>query len=316
MTSKSKRKRHVFFDDHGYPDPRFDWEEVLPISGSSVLRKRLHPAPPLDSIDPAFNTTYNEAIHGEKLQSQLQLSHLPQAQQLCVLALVKKYWAVFDDKGVSVPVLDYECHIDTGSHPPISCRKVTYGPLESPKIQKAIDQLLDLHQIHQVFDGAWLSKGLLAPKPHQESVTDIDNFVWRFCVNYIPLNSVTRVVAYPVPRCDDAVQTCFGGSKFKWLMDAPSGYHQIRVAASSQPKLAFAGPDGSKYTYLVMPFGPVNGPVIFIIFIHDMNTTWKEVARSRGIVLNASCNTRIIIDDIFSWAPTFEIAMQYLECQL
>ena len=121
MTSKSKRKRHVFFDDRGYPDPRFDWEEVLPTSGSSVLRKMLHPAPPLDSIDPAFNTTYNEAIHGEKLQSQLQLSHLPQAQQLCVLALVKKYWAVFDDRGVSVPVLDYECHIDTGSNRPVSC---------------------------------------------------------------------------------------------------------------------------------------------------------------------------------------------------
>ena len=193
---------------------------------------------------------------------------------------------------------------------------MTYGPLESPKIQKAIDQLIHLNQIHQVFDGAWLSKGLLAPKPHQESVTDIDNFVWRFCVNYIPLDSMTQVVAYPVPRCDDTVQTCFGGSKLKWLMDAPSGYHQIHVAPSYQPKLAYASPGGSKYTYLVMPFDPVNGPVIFIIFIHDMNTTWKEVARSHGIVLNASCNTRIIIDDIFSWAPTFDIAMQYLECQL
>ena len=54
-------------------------------------------------------------------------------------------------------------------------------------------------------------------------------------------------------------------------MDAPSSYHQIRVDKASQHKIAFAGPDSKKYTYSVIPFGPINGPVIFNIFIHDMN---------------------------------------------
>ena len=69
-------------------------------------------------------------------------------------------------------------------------------------------------------------------------------------------------------------------------MDATSGYHQIRVEQFSQEKLAFAGPNGSKYTFLVMPFGPVNGPACFIVFIHDMDTTWKALARSEGITRN------------------------------
>ena len=120
----------------------------------------------------------------------------------------------------------------------------------------------------------------------------------------------------PIPRCDEAVGNTFGGSKYRWLMDAISGYNQIRVAKSSRPKLAFAGPDCSKFTWLVMPFGPVNGPVIFIVFIHDLDSTWKDITRSRGILINSHTNTTIIVDDLFSWAPTFDEAIAYLTCQL
>ena len=92
-------------------------------------------------------------------------------------------------------------------------------------------------------------------------------------MNYIPLNSVTQIAAYPVPCCDDAVGNSFGGLKFRWLMDTTSGNHQIRVAPHSWPKLAFAGPCDTKFTYNVMPFGSVNCPVVFIMFIHDMDQT-------------------------------------------
>ena len=68
--------------------------------------------------------------------------------------------------------------------------------------------------------------------------------------------------------------------------------------------------------YNVMHFGPVNGPVIFVIFIHGMDATWKEFATSRGIIIDARTGTRIIVDDIFSWAPTFDDFIKYLTCQL
>ena len=64
-----------------------------------------------------------------------------------------------------------------------------------------------------------------------------------------------------------------------------------------------------------MPFGPMNGPVIFVIFIYDMDATWKGLATYRGIVIDAKTGTRIIVDDIFSWAPTFDDFIKYLTCQ-
>ena len=64
-----------------------------------------------------------------------------------------------------------------------------------------------------------------------------------------------------------------------WLWDATQGYHQLRVAVDSQPKLAFQGTDAIKWTYTVMPFGPTNGPATFINFAHDINSVWQEEAK-------------------------------------
>eukprot|EP00984_Skeletonema_dohrnii_P006306 scaffold2258_cov84-Skeletonema_dohrnii-CCMP3373.AAC.7 len=250
------------------------------------------------------------------IRSDLDLSHLPTNEKDALIALIKEFWCVFNPRGRMVPVKDYTCSIDTGDHPGICAKNPTYGPLEKPLIDKAIAGLLELDQIIPTHDGPWLSKGLLAPKPHQEAVTDIDSFVWRFCVSYVALNSITKLIRMPIPRCDDAVNNHLGNGKYKWLLDAPCGFHQIKVDEASRPKLAFAGTKGDKYTYTVMPFGPVNGPAIFIIFIHDMNIGWQELARSRGIVIGPECDTTIIVDDVFSWAPIFQTAINYLRCQL
>jgi hypothetical protein len=63
------------------------------------------------------------------------------------------------------------------------------------------------------------------------------------------------------------------------------------VNKATQEKLAFAGPQAIKWTYTVMPFGPVNGPAIFIIFIHDCQADWNELARLRGILVGDGTGT-------------------------
>jgi hypothetical protein len=68
--------------------------------------------------------------------------------------------------------------------------------------------------------------------------------------------------------------------------------------------------------YTVMPFGPTNGPATFINFIHDVDSQWKALAKSLGVVINDNTNTKIIVDDIFSWATTLVMALLYMECQL
>jgi hypothetical protein len=101
-------------------------------------------------------------------------------------------------------------------------------------MQKCIRALAKVGHIQQITGGSWLFKALLAPKPHQEHIMNIDDFGWRFCVSYIPLNGVTRVVAHPIPRCDSAIFTEFSMGPFIWMFDAPMGYHQLTVAAESQ----------------------------------------------------------------------------------
>ena len=119
----------------------------------------------------------------------------------------------------------------------------------------------------------------------------------------------------PIPRCGEAVGNSFRDSQWRWLLDAIFGHNQIFMSKSYQVKLAFSGPDCSKYTYTVMPFGPVNGPVIFTMFIHDLNSTWQYLAHNCGIIFDAKTGTTIIVDDIFSWVPSFDIAMAYMACQ-
>ncbi len=179
-----------------------------------------------------------------------------------------------------------------------------------------IAALAKVGHIVQITDGQWLFKVLLAAKPHQETDHNIKDFVWRFCVNYIPLNGVTLLIAYPIPQCDSAVFNEFGNGMWMWMFDVPMGYHQLAVAKLSQEKLAFQGVDAIKWTYTVMPFGPTNGPATFINFIHDIDSVWQDEAQKQGIPINKDTSTKIIMDDIVSWAEHVRQALGYMQCQL
>ena len=52
------------------------------------------------------------------------------------------------------------------------------------------------------------------------------------------------------------------------------------------------------------------------MMIHDLDSTWKSLAESRQVPINEDTNTRIIVDDIFSWSCRFQQALDYLRCQL
>jgi hypothetical protein len=62
-----------------------------------------------------------------------------------------------------------------------------------------IAALVKVGHIVQITDKPWLFKALLVAKPHQETVHNIEDFIWKFCVNYILLNGVTLMIAYPIP---------------------------------------------------------------------------------------------------------------------
>ncbi len=175
---------------------------------------------------------------------------------------------------------------------------MTFGPTNGPATFITF--------IHDI-DSQW------KPMAQQKGLIIDDN---TNCINYILLNSVTRIIAYPIPRYDLAINEEFGQGVFFWLWDAPMEYHQLAVALASQEKLAFQGPDAIKWTYTIMTFGPTNGPATFITFIHDIDSQWKAMAQQKGLIIDDNTNTKIIVDDIFSWAKSLSMALIYIKCQL
>jgi hypothetical protein len=163
--------KNIFIDDRGFPDQSDEFDVLLHnINGNPVLRKLKHPPPQIGSVDPMFLFAYDEALHGERLQRDLDLSHLEVTLQQMLYALVQKYWSVFDERGVFVPVCNYKCVINTGDAHPIAVKKIMYGPNELPIMRKAVAALEKVGHIRQITDGRWLFKAVLAPKPHQEHV--------------------------------------------------------------------------------------------------------------------------------------------------
>ena len=169
-------------------------------------------------------------------------------------------------------------------------------------------QISDLEHNNWIRDctGPWGALLLLAAKPHQESCTNIDEFVWRLCVSYRALNGVTRSFEFPIPRCSDSIEDLGDsyGKLYFISLDARSGYHQIRVRESDQEKLAFFTPDGKKKCFVVMPFGPKNAPAFYTAMMKILHDEWvvlfhstKECVPSDPSLLKIFCDSKTIIDD-------------------
>jgi hypothetical protein len=119
----AKRSKNIFFDNRGFPNESEEYTQLLHnIDGGIILRKKKFPTPPLDNIDPEFNWVYLEELHGEKLRTGLDLSHLLPEQAAALLTLIKEFWCIFDECSTFIPVHNYECIIDTGTSRPIAIK--------------------------------------------------------------------------------------------------------------------------------------------------------------------------------------------------
>ena len=114
----------------------------------------------------------------------------------------------------------------------------------------------------------------------------------RFCVDYRRLNSITRMDIYPLPRIDDTLDL-LAKTKFFSTLDLASGYWQVGMEASSQPKTAFCAHSGL-YEFTVMPFGLCNAPTTFQRL---METVLSGLARDKCF---------IYLDDVLVVGKTFE----------
>ena len=96
-----------------------------------------------------------------------------------------------------------------------------------------MDEMLEA-QIIERSDSPWFSLVVLVAKPDGTQ---------RFCVDYRALNSVTKRDLYPLPRCNDILESLSGAQWFSHL-DLLRGYWKIDEAEQDQEKTAFATPNG------------------------------------------------------------------------
>jgi hypothetical protein len=159
---------NVFINDHRFPDQSDKYNRVLhDIEGGPILQKLRHPVPDLDGdVDPAFHAPFVPVKHEDQMRKDLDLSHLDPHLQEQIYGLIKQYWSVFDEKGVFVPVKNYECVINTGTSRPISVKKILYCERETIIMGKCIAALAKVGHIIQITHGEWLFNVLLAVKPH------------------------------------------------------------------------------------------------------------------------------------------------------
>jgi hypothetical protein len=86
------------------------------------------------------------------------------------------------------------------------------------------------------------------------------------CVDYRPLNAVTIKNKYPLQRIDIMFDQLAGARVFSKI-DLRSGYHQIKICAEDNPKIAFTTRYGL-FEYLIMSFGLTNVPTHFMYLMN------------------------------------------------
>ena len=172
--------------------------------------------------------------------------------------------------------------IDTGSARPIQVppRRVPFHKRQ--EMRRQVEEMLEA-QIIEPSESPWSFPVVLVAKPDGTQ---------RSCVDDRALNKVTKRDLYPLPRCDDILESVAGAQWFSHL-DLLRGYWQIDVVEEDREKTAFATPDGL-YQFRTLSFGLTNAPACFMRAMH--------------LVLKGLCwsDCLVYLDDIIVFGRTLQ----------
>ena len=224
-------------------------------------------------------------VHSLSVEEMFPISSnlVPEEEKLRLYGMLSTYadciskgpWDLGTAKGV-------QHTINTGSAQPIQVppRRVPFHKRQEMRSQ--VDEMLEA-KIIEPSDSPWSSPVVLVAKPDGSQ---------RFCVDYRALNSVTKRDLYPLPRCDDILESLSGAQWFSHL-DLLRGYWQIDVAEGDREKTAFATPD-DLYQFRKLSFGLTNAPACFMRAMH--------------LILRGLCwsDCLVYLDDIIVFGRTLQ----------
>ena len=140
--------------------------------------------------DPSFLSELTKDLKiGPNIESSLRKS---------ILTVIQDIWDSFCEYEASYPMFDFELCINIGYSKPTLCYQLAYN-IHERKIMNTYIQILEANDWICGCEAPWWSLILLAPESHQEGWSDTNDFIWRLCVSYCPLNSVTKSFEFPIP---------------------------------------------------------------------------------------------------------------------
>ena len=192
----------------------------------------------------------------------------------------------FTGKG---PPHDVRCKIDLTGNFTYRGRPRNVSPQVREEIKKQVEEQRKMGII-EPSTSPYASTILLVPKADGTS---------RFCINYKPLNALTKKDGYLMPRVDESLAS-LRGSKYFTSMDLASAFWQIPMDEGSKELTAFVEPGGT-WQYRNMPFGLINGPATFSRFIDKVlaGLKWRTCL--------------IYMDDVLVHTATLEEHVEALE---
>lgn len=181
-----------------------------------------------------------------------------------------------------------QMQIDTGDHSPIKQHAYRVSPHMKKEIDRQIQDMLQ-HGIITPSISPYASPVVMVKKKSGE---------YRFAVDYRKLNSITKVMNYPLPQFED-VTDILGKATIFSVMDLMSGFWQIPVHENSKEKTAFICHSGL-YQFERVPFGLRNSPTVFQ---NVMEAALRGLNHKTALVY---------VDDIVAFSPDFDTHLQHL----
>ena len=176
-----------------------------------------------------------------------------------ILRLTEAYAKLFQEPNHLPPQqeIEHRIHLKEGTDP-VNVRPYRYAHFQKEEIERQVQEMLQIGLIRP--STSPYSSPMLLVKKKDDS--------WRFCTDYLALNSATIKDRFPIPTIEDTLDELHGATFFTRL-NLRAGYHQVRMDKEDVHKTAFRTHNGH-YEYLVMPFGLCNAPSTFQALMNNL----------------------------------------------
>lgn len=137
------------------------------------------------------------------------------------------------------------------------------------------------------------------------------------CTDYTDLNKTCPKDPYPLPSIDKLVDDASGHALLS-LMDAYSGYNQIRMHPEDEPKTALYG-EKANYCYRTMPFGLKNAGATYqrlmdIVFAKQMGRNMEAYVDDMVVKTLAGDAHRLDLEEAFGELRKHNVRLNPKKC--